>query len=268
LWGLGPIFAADLISFSNLGHASWSNSILPNSACEIPDFRLLIGGFLGAFAMADDVYLMRQDLTKKKPVWYVHLELSTRELKALGDLVSQWSLLESMIEEYSELMASFVSGPPPQEIYSDSFRKRVRAMATLVRMALPNHSELPDVLSVISRISSLQGQAHKLRHGLIRWSHKNRNKLEIRSRKNAHEGPWIMDAKGIEMWARKISELNASFLQLHGMEIVPAKPRRGFGKPVRINPDLVRPFGGYTGQEVVGPTTPRVRKPRKRSSGA
>jgi hypothetical protein len=214
----------------------------------------------------NDAYLIRHDLDRKNSRPYVHLELSTRELKALGDLVSQWSLLESMVQEYSELMASNVQGPVPSEIYSDSFIKRVRAMAALSRAALANHKDLPDVLAVIAKISALQGQAHKLRHGLIRWTRENRNKIAIHSRKNAHEAPWIMDGKGIEAWARKIAELNAEFLSLHGLEIVASAPRREYGKPVQLGPDLKRILLGESGSGEGHRASPQARKPRQRSS--
>src|SRR5690349_4209365 len=115
---------------------------------QLPENCFFLIGFFGTALMPKDALRCIKDITKKNASWYVHLELSARELKALGEFVSQWSLLESMIQEYSETLSTYVDAGPPKEIYSDSFRKRVRALRALAPMALPNHPDLPQVLSV------------------------------------------------------------------------------------------------------------------------
>ena len=165
--------------------------------------------------MRGDVRFLK-DLKGPDQQWYVELELEPLELEAIGHVSAQWAFFEYHIFEHSKILAERVGQPLPKEAESDSARQRMRAWKTLAETCL---NDLPEdrtrVLDLIERASSLQGERHKLIHGLIQWSDADREKLEVFTRANPRGTPWRVDAKRIQRFARKIAVLNADLLNVH-----------------------------------------------------
>jgi hypothetical protein len=216
-----------------------------------------------------DGFLVAKDLTGKSgSKYYADLELTAREKEALGEFVAQWSMLEALLQEYCEFLAKLMGDKAPDNVYSDSLRKRMSASITLANIALKGHADQAKVLKFLVRLQSISGQAHTLRHGVLIWSKKNRRHLEVHSRKNPHGAPWVLTSKQMEGWARKIAEMNVEFMWIHGPAFG-GSLRRKRGKPLPAkhpyNQHLVETFGRYTGQGVTGPAIPQARKRPPRS---
>lgn len=215
--------------------------------------------------MRDTVVFMK-DLTEKNGKFYIDLELDPEELQAIGHIAAQWAFLEYHIFEYTKAVCEVASIDLPKEAESDSLRKRMQTWGIVVRAYFPAGSdELAAILKIIGRATSLSGRRHKLVHGYIKWNIKDKESLDVYSRKNPRGIPWNINAAKIEAFAREISTLNADFLNVHNeYPQIPnyghgtASPsRRGIPVPAEIPPEFATPLESIPG----------ARKPPKQSSG-
>jgi hypothetical protein len=141
--------------------------------------------------------------------WRVNLELRDEELRAIGHVSAQWAFLESMLRRLTREVAKALREPLPQNIDSDSFRLRNAALRDLVSK-MPADSDRDKLQTLLDRVGSLQGERHRLIHGLVEWDEADRDKLNVRTHKNPHGAPWSVTAKDIEAVADKISALNCA----------------------------------------------------------
>jgi hypothetical protein len=199
---------------------------------------------------------MRSYITQEKGLkpdddgqWRVNLELRDAELIALGRVAAHWGFLENLLRELAKHMADALGEPLSADADSDSFRKRHRDLKSLVARAMANDPDRDRLLELIERVGSIQGERHRLIHGLIEWDESNKEALNVHTHKNPSGRPWPVTVETINGVADKIAALSTfiyNFPSDNPWPNIVAKfvERRDPGTPVAIDTEVLKKVSG------------------------
>jgi hypothetical protein len=138
-------------------------------------------------------------------------DLEDEELCAIGRITVQWSYLEHMIFSHSEEMAEFLKIPPPEDMFSLSFKKRLRAWRLLVKAIPDGAQDKAAYLKVGIKIGNLERSRHRITHGMWDWEPKNPQKLKASSYRRPHQFNEPFDAHKLRDLADQIGVATFQF---------------------------------------------------------
>jgi hypothetical protein len=181
--------------------------------------------------------------------WRVNLELRDAELIALGRVAAHWGFLENLLRELAKHMAAALDEPLSADADSDSFRKRHRDLKSLVARAMLNDPDRERLMDLLDRVGSIQGERHRLLHGLIEWNETNKDALDVHTHKNPGGRAWPVTVETINGVADKIATLSAfiyNFPSDNPWPNIVSKfvELRDPGKPVPIDTEVLKKVSG------------------------
>jgi len=181
--------------------------------------------------------------------WRVNLELRDEEFIALGRVAAHWGFLENLLRELAKHMANALGESLSADADSDSFRKRHRDLKALVSRAMANDPDRDRLLDLLERVGSIQGERHRLIHGLIEWDEENKDALNIHTHKNPGGRPWPVTVETINGVADKIATLSAFIYNFPSDNPWPnivssLASLRDPGEPVAIDAEVLKKVGG------------------------
>ncbi|HET7174654.1 MAG TPA: hypothetical protein VFK21_01485 [Gammaproteobacteria bacterium] len=193
----------------------------------------------------DFVYAFERDIEPGKP-WYLALQLTDEELKAIGSVAVQWSIFEMTMYKHIEFLAQLGELELPKYWENQPLSKKFSLWREIANSVFKNDkNELDRVVEVIQAGASLSEQRDKLVHGHLDWDKANRDKLKLFSKRMPHGAPQKMDKERIEKLAMDIAIQNYNLMAVHGgIKIEQGAPQR---VPLVPIPFVTKPENGSEG---------------------
>lgn len=109
----------------------------------------------------------------------IDTELTQQELAAIGYVTVLWAELEHQLLARSVELSG--PGEPPADVVSLSFKKRLRAWRALIKSNVPEEPKRLQLLSLATRIGSIERSRNRITHGLWGWEPRRADMLRATS---------------------------------------------------------------------------------------
>jgi hypothetical protein len=134
----------------------------------------------------------------------IDTELTEPELAAIGYVTVLWAELEHDLLARSVELAG--SDTPPEDVFSLSFKRRLRAWRALIKANIADDEERLKLLSLATKIGGIERSRHRITHGLWDWQQRKADALTAASFRPPFSFTEPFDFRKLTKLAHRIGE--------------------------------------------------------------